>query len=181
MIISQHMLRCVLFILLATCVLTLNCQVDEERHRISLGMKKSYIGNASNASIISNHGTDDGSFDGIAAVDDTLQQNDDLPHTEKMFGCDNEARAVLEQAETRASVLPLQVVLDDSDGSDLDNATVSQEIVNLTDMAAKKSDRRMKKKAKEERSVLVSVIFQGCVSLHNFLSGLTFPSIAIIA
>ncbi|KAG1347586.1 Ribosomal protein S1-like1 [Cocos nucifera] len=97
-------------------------KVDEERHRISLGMKKSYIENASNGPIISNHGTD-GSFNGIAAVDDTLQQNDDLPHTEKMFGYDNKARAVLEQAETRASVLPLQVVLDDSDGSDLDNVT----------------------------------------------------------
>ncbi|XP_010934562.1 rRNA biogenesis protein RRP5 isoform X2 [Elaeis guineensis] len=134
-------------------------KVDEERHRISLGMKKSYIGNASDAPIISRHGTADGSFDGISTVDDTLlalQQNDDLPHAERMFGCDNEACAVLEPAETRASVLPLQVVLDDSDGSDLDNVTVSQEIVNLTDMAAKKSDRRTKKKAKEERELEIS-------------------------
>lgn len=146
-------------------MLTFNCQVDEERLRISLGMKKSYIGNASDVNIISSRGTDDDSVDGIAAVDDILltsQQNHDLPHAEKMFGCDNEDPAVLKQAETRASVLPLQVVLDDSDGSDLDNVTVSQEIVDVTDMAVNKNDRRMKKKAKEERSVLVSHFSRLC-------------------
>lgn len=59
---------------------------------------------------------------------------------------------ILETAQTRASVLPLQVSLDDSGALENDEA-LSRTVANVVDVVSKKNDKRMKKKAKEERSV----------------------------
>ena len=59
---------------------------------------------------------------------------------------------ILETVQARVSVLPLQVSLDDSEALENDEA-LSGTVANVVDAVSKKNDKRMKKKAKEERSL----------------------------
>ena len=71
-------------------------------------------------------------------------------------------------AEPRASVLPLQVSLDESEGSDLeDNSNKGHEIANGTVGNDKKSDKRLKKEARKQRYPYISFYFYDLVSLTN--------------
>ena len=133
------------------------CQVDEERRRISLGMKKSYIGDSSEVHNFSGHSEDDEAIDDSAAMYSslpTVQQNNNSPSTQKVFNQEDDGPPILSQAESRASVLPLQVSLDVSEGSDMDaEANEKQDTIEENNLVAKKRDRRERKKAKEERYV----------------------------
>ena len=76
-------------------------------------------------------------------------------------------------AEPRASVLPLQVSLDESEGSDLeDNSNKGHEIANGTVGNDKKSDKRLKKEARKQRYPYISFYFYDLVShqtLHAYM------------
>eukprot|EP00262_Sarcandra_glabra_P007984 TRINITY_DN21152_c0_g1_i1.p1 TRINITY_DN21152_c0_g1~~TRINITY_DN21152_c0_g1_i1.p1 ORF type:complete len:572 (-),score=125.55 TRINITY_DN21152_c0_g1_i1:250-1932(-) len=134
-------------------------KVDEERHRISLGMKSSYIEDGSSLHIPSNHKVDeliDGDGDGAIDTSELIVQEDDNLATTREVNSDHTNREypVLAQAESRASVLPLDVTLDEMEVIDADNVvTRTQEDMNETDNAAGKNQRRAKKKAKEEREL----------------------------
>ncbi|GJN09941.1 hypothetical protein PR202_ga27997 [Eleusine coracana subsp. coracana] len=78
-------------------------KIDEERHIVSLRMKKFYF----DSDMID--GINDGDGHNIAPMD--------MRHTPQIVGFHNSG--VLHKSESRPSVLPLQVSLDDSEGSDL--------------------------------------------------------------
>lgn len=112
-------------------------QIDEKRRRVSLGMKKSYFDSGSTA------GTTDDEDDEIIPMDISIAPpNRTLVHS---------------TAEPRPSVLPLQVSLDESEGSDLeDNSNKGHEIANGAEVTAKKSDKHLKKEAKKQRFPYIS-------------------------
>lgn len=143
-------------------------QIDEERQRISLGMKKSYIENASGVdqshAINGSHDHDESDSASMDNMDNELLDllhNDDLIKHQKMLGHDNAGSEILTPTGRSASVLPLQVSLEDSDGSDLDNPVIAgQDGANENKQAAKR-DRCIKKKAKDEKCVVhVLIIFR---------------------
>ncbi|KAF8403960.1 hypothetical protein HHK36_012067 [Tetracentron sinense] len=131
-------------------------KVDEERKRISLGMKNSYM-RGDSTHILSDDRSDYAS-DGNGGIEDsqiTMLQERSSPVIQDVDSkCANEECLVFAQAESRASILPLEVTLDDMEGSDLDN-TVSgaQEHVNMVDTTTEKNKGRAKRKAKEEREL----------------------------
>lgn len=118
-------------------------------------MKNSYFGDGRDPQMVSNDGSDEDNVDEIATMDNILfpfQQNNNLSSTSRTSGDKNGDSAILAEAEMRASVLPLQVSLDESEGSDLDNeANIEPVTIKSTDITDKKNDKRMKKKAKEQR------------------------------
>ncbi|KAL6599504.1 hypothetical protein ACP70R_045641 [Stipagrostis hirtigluma subsp. patula] len=117
-------------------------KIDEERHRISLGMKKSYF-----SSDLSG-GTNDNDDNEIVPMD--------ISHSLQIPGYD---RALLvPETEPRASVLPLQVSLDESDGSDQDDDNKGYEIANGTEAHSKKSERRLKEKARKQRELEINAL-----------------------
>ncbi|XP_072958510.1 rRNA biogenesis protein RRP5 isoform X2 [Typha angustifolia] len=138
-------------------------KVDADRHRISLGMKRSYIGDASDAEIAPNYDIINNTIDETAPVDDVLlafQQNN-LTWTPAIPTNRSTDFAIRSEIEKRASVLPLDVNLGESDGSDLDNdASVSLDSTNKNEVVGKESDRRIKKKAKEQRELEISAAEQ---------------------
>jgi len=118
--------------------------IDEKRHRVSLGMKKSYFNSGPTA------GTNDDEDDEIAPMDISIAP--------QMAGYHNRT-LVHPTAEPRASVLPLQVSLDESEGSDLeDNSNKGHEIANGTEANDKKSDKRLKKEARKQRELEISAL-----------------------
>ncbi|CAL9060989.1 unnamed protein product [Musa banksii] len=135
-------------------------KIDEERQRISLGMKKSYIENASDVdqshAINGSHDHDESDSASMDNMDNELLDllhNDDLIKHQKMLGHDNAGSEILTPSGRSASVLPLQVSLEDSDGSDLDNPVIAgQDGANENKQAAKR-DRCIKKKAKDEKEL----------------------------
>ncbi|TKW31046.1 hypothetical protein SEVIR_2G079200v4 [Setaria viridis] len=115
-------------------------KIDEKRHRVSLGMKKSYFDCGLTA------GTNDD--DEIAPMDISIAS--------QVAGYHNKVHPA---AEPRASVLPLQVSLDESEGSDLeDNGNEGHEIANGSEANAKKSDKRLKKEARKQRELEISAL-----------------------
>ncbi|KAF8768533.1 hypothetical protein HU200_007543 [Digitaria exilis] len=114
-------------------------KIDEKRRRVSLGMKKSYFDSGSTA------GTTDDEDDEIIPMDISIAPpNRTLVHS---------------TAEPRPSVLPLQVSLDESEGSDLeDNSNKGHEIANGAEVTAKKSDKHLKKEAKKQRELEISAL-----------------------
>ncbi|CAN6171331.1 unnamed protein product [Urochloa humidicola] len=117
-------------------------KIDEKRHRVSLGMKKSYFDSGPTA------GTNDDEDDEIAPMDISIAPLGPGYHNE-----------IHPTAEPRASVLPLQVSLDESEGSDLeDNINKGQGIANGTEVNAKKSDKRLKKEARKQRELEISAL-----------------------
>ncbi|RWW10799.1 hypothetical protein GW17_00025642 [Ensete ventricosum] len=132
-------------------------QIDEERQRISLGMKKSYIENASG--VDQSHAMN-GSHDHVesdsASMDNELidlLHNDDLIKHHKMLGHDNVGSEIFTPSGRSSSVLPLQVSLEDSDGSDLDNPIIAGQDGAKENEQAAKRDRCLKKKAKDEKEL----------------------------
>ncbi|KAL3534003.1 hypothetical protein ACH5RR_007524, partial [Cinchona calisaya] len=125
-------------------------KVDKDRHRISLGMKNSYFTSDANRQKPSGHGTDyaiDGNhvFESTEAI--MLPSLDDFS-----IQSENGKLPVIGELESRASVRPLDVLLDEVETSDTDNM-VSEDLKHLSgaDIMGEKSKKRTKKKAKEER------------------------------
>ncbi|KAK3019414.1 hypothetical protein RJ639_004664 [Escallonia herrerae] len=131
-------------------------KVDEDRHRISLGMKSSYLAG--------DH-TDDETpqirkFDDAIEDSDIVAGNDLtlLPQTSSAgltnvdVHYENQKHSVLAEAESRASIPPLEVSLDDVENSAMD-ITVTEDVKNteITDTIEEKTKRRAMKKAKEQR------------------------------
>lgn len=110
-------------------------QIDEERHRVSLGMKKSYF----------DSDLTDGTND-----DDNERVPMDISHIPEIARDLNRA-LVLPEPESRASVLPLQVSLDESECSDQEDGNKGHEIANGTEANAKKSEKRLIEKTRKQR------------------------------
>lgn len=135
----------------------LYCQVDEERRRISLGMKKSYFDDANVDHNFSGDSENDEIIEDSAVTFNFLpnmHRDDTSSFSHKIQKQEDDVTAILSQAESRASVLPLQVSLDDSASSEDEDATKKQNNFEENNVTAKKLDRREKKKAKEARCVM---------------------------
>ncbi|WOL03965.1 rRNA biogenesis protein RRP5 [Canna indica] len=129
-------------------------KIDEERQRISLGMKKSYIEDAVGVNLShavdENHVTDNYNEGASSMVDALLvtQCNSDLSDSG-----DSETQS---EHGRKASVLPLQVSLEDSENSDVDGLVTSGQDDTKENEGATKKDRRTKKKAKEEKELEIT-------------------------
>lgn len=130
-------------------------KVDEQRRRISLGMKDSYIGSDIDIQLPSKQQPDEATRENGSSDDTTLVS---FPSS-SLLGVQNmdiegekEGFPVLAQAESRASIPPLEVSLDDIDQSDMGNlVSQDQEHINEVDTIPERNTRRAKKKVKEER------------------------------
>ncbi|KAJ6846908.1 rRNA biogenesis protein RRP5 [Iris pallida] len=132
-------------------------KIDEERHRISLGMKKSYMGDVFGVSLFSSHMENNEAVEDSSLSSSALQEIGNLPFTQMISEQEDGHPVAFPKEESRASVPPLQVSLDESDDSDVDNAvTAKLDNVDANNVVAKKSDRRAKKKGKEERESEIS-------------------------
>ncbi|XWS56135.1 hypothetical protein CRYUN_Cryun09bG0060500 [Craigia yunnanensis] len=126
-------------------------KLDEERLRISLGMKNSYFTDDIDIRIPSIEESDE-EIEETGFMDDARS----IMLTDSIHGLNIEfesgAISVLAQAESRASIPPLEVTLDDIDHSDMD-ILISQNQANSNEAVAidEKNKRRAKKKAKEKR------------------------------
>ncbi|KAM3406782.1 hypothetical protein ACQJBY_000696 [Aegilops geniculata] len=119
-------------------------KIDEDRHRVSLGLKESY-------------------FDSDLTDDENGNENDggrvpmDISRAPQMSGGFN-STLVLPGPEPRASVPPLQVALDEYEGSDQEGDQKAHEIANGSESNVKKSDRRLKEKARKQREIEISAL-----------------------
>lgn len=135
-------------------------QVDEERHRISLGMKDSYIKGETVLQIPLDEGSDEPIADGIkstSSINSSLfgASNIDVEYETDQF-------PILSQAEERAHIPPLDVALDDFDQFDVNNTNSQREEgANEESTLHEKQKKREKKKAKEER--LIKCIYLFCI------------------
>ncbi|ONM52228.1 Ribosomal protein S1-like1 [Zea mays] len=117
-------------------------KIDETRHRVSLGMKKSYF----DSDLTADTNDDESALMDISVAPQMVEyHNRNLVHR---------------KAEPRASVLPLQVSLDESEGSDLEDniSNTCLEIANGTEANAKKSDKQLKKEARKQRELEISAM-----------------------
>ncbi|GFY93587.1 similar to RIBOSOMAL RNA PROCESSING 5 [Actinidia rufa] len=130
-------------------------KVDEDRHRISLGMKNSYFAENYDVQAPSKQKSDDEDDENDHMVDTQLNmlpgsgssgiQNFDIEY-------ENEEHPVLADVEARASILPLEVPLDDIENSGMDDVICqSKGQVDYVDAKDEKSKRQAKRKEKEER------------------------------
>ncbi|KAF5193438.1 rRNA biogenesis protein RRP5, partial [Thalictrum thalictroides] len=139
-------------------------KVDEERHRISLGMKESYMKNTSNVPEVLNQTTGD-SNDDRSVIGDcpiTSLQACSIPSAE-----DSEDESAYAQYpvptydKSRASIPPLEVTFDEMDDSELANiGGENQEHLTEVTNPTEKNRRREKKKAKDERELEISAAEQ---------------------
>ncbi|XP_066389622.1 rRNA biogenesis protein RRP5-like [Miscanthus floridulus] len=120
-------------------------KIDEKRHRVSLGMKKSYFDSDLTAD------TNDDEDDESALMDISVAPQMVESHNRNL---------VHRKAKPMASVPPLQVSLDESEGSDLeeDNNNKGLEIANGTEANAKKNDKQLKKQARKQRELEISAM-----------------------
>jgi len=132
--------------------------VDEERHRVSLGMKNSYMMDGTLLQIMSKEGSDELiEADGLKSITSmhSLLETSNL-------AADDEVNQfpILSGSLDRGDVPPLDVSLDDFDQIDVNNAnSQSKEHGNEEVIIHEKNKRREKKKAKEERSVKCYLIY----------------------
>ena len=127
-------------------------QVDEERHRISLGMRNSYMSDETLLQIASKEGSDELIADGMKSI---ISMHSSLLET-STIGVEDEINQfpILSRAEDRGDIPPLDVSLDDFDQIDVNNANShSEEHANEEVIINEKHKRHEKKKAKEERSI----------------------------
>ncbi|KAL2664253.1 hypothetical protein GLYMA_02G168900v4 [Glycine max] len=125
-------------------------KVDEERHRISLGMKNSYMRDETMLQIPSEEESDEPITDGMKSI---TSMNSSLLGTSNIDVEDEINQfPILSQVQQRADIPPLDVPLDDFDQFDVNNTnSQSEEHANEEDIVNEKHKRREKKKAKEER------------------------------
>ncbi|KAE8666126.1 RNA binding,RNA binding isoform 2 [Hibiscus syriacus] len=131
-------------------------KLDGQKHRISLGMKNSYFTDDIG---ITEQGDSDDDIEETDVTDDearSIQLTDSTPGMNIEY--ESGASSVLSQAESRASIPPLEVTIDDIEHADMD---ISQNQANNDDAISidKKSKKRGKKKTKEERSFVTLILF----------------------
>ena len=113
-------------------------------------MKNSYFTGDTNDQKLTEHGTNSAIeenhvFEGTGAI--SFPGIDDFD-----IKSDNEKLSVLGKLESRASIRPLDVPLDEIENSDVDNVVnQDHENPNAADIMDEKSKKREKKKAKVER------------------------------
>ena len=129
--------------------------MDEDRHRISLGMKNSYF--------MGNHYTQSDSkqnsmdvfdkYDHILGTQLTILAESGLSGIQNFdIEAENAEIPILANVEARASVPPLQVSLDDIERSGMNDVSCqNKENIDHSDATDEKRKRKEKKKAKEER------------------------------
>ncbi|KAK1410921.1 hypothetical protein QVD17_37463 [Tagetes erecta] len=122
-------------------------KIDEERHRISLGMKTSYFDTNTNVVMLANHGSDSLKENNSESDDETSTE---LQEPSILSGNGN--HPVLAEVESRASVLPLDVPLDETEDSPMDDeGAQSPEPLDNKPKTSENKIRRTKKKDMEER------------------------------
>ncbi|EEF30787.1 programmed cell death protein, putative [Ricinus communis] len=128
-------------------------KVDVERRRISLGIKNLDNGNDTDILPSQEESSDAISENGTTDDGDSKPHYSSSPAIEGMdIESENEEHAVLAHAESRASIPPLNVTLDDVEHSDVDDTiSQTQEQIDKTKIADEKDTRQAKKKVKEER------------------------------
>ncbi|XP_024994090.1 rRNA biogenesis protein RRP5 isoform X6 [Cynara cardunculus var. scolymus] len=122
-------------------------KVDEERQRISLGMKGSYFDTNTDAGAPADDGSD-------ALDEDDSELSDQNPNEfqEPLFPFENGKHPVLAEVESRAAVLPLDVPLDETDDSPVNDVVAqSPEPLDNKSETNENKNRRTKKKEMEER------------------------------
>ncbi|KAG8646904.1 rRNA biogenesis protein RRP5 isoform X3 [Manihot esculenta] len=127
-------------------------KVDEERRRISLGMKNLAVGN--DIDILPSKAESDDTISESGTIDDSgsKPQESSSPGIRGMdIESENEECPILAQAESRASIPPLDVTLDDMEHSDVDDVIdKNKEDIGEAKIVDEKKKKR-EKKAKEER------------------------------
>ncbi|CAL0321523.1 unnamed protein product [Lupinus luteus] len=121
-------------------------KVDEERHRISLGMKSSYMGDDSDLEMTSEQGSEEDPVPDSSLLETYNKdiEDDQIP--------------ILSQAKERESIPPLEVVLDDLDEFDVSNNNTQNEVqANEKATIDEKQKKREKIKAKQEREKQIRV------------------------
>ncbi|GMJ14782.1 Ribosomal RNA Processing 5 [Hibiscus trionum] len=124
-------------------------KLDEVKQRISLGMKNSYFTDDID---ITEKVDSDEDFEETDVMDDEAQSmllTDSTPGMNIEY--ESGASSVLAQAESRASIPPLDVTMDDIEHSDIDILSSHNQANNEASTIDEKNKRREKKKAKEER------------------------------
>lgn len=126
-------------------------QVDEERQRIALGMKNSYMSNESALEVPLEQKSDEPVSDKMKSAP---AMKSSLPDTKIMsIEVENDDCPIFSQAEARASIPPLDVTLEDFDQFDVNNTNGQNQEHANEDIIDEKQKRRAKNKAKEERLV----------------------------
>ncbi|KAG7581622.1 S1 domain [Arabidopsis suecica] len=129
-------------------------KLDEEKRRISLGMKSSYLMNGDDvkAQPPSEEKADETSMECDPINDpntEVLAAVGDFGFQETSGGRHSGTSLVLAQVESRASIPPLEVDLDDIEEMDFDNNQNQEKLLGAN--KDEKSKRREKQKDKEER------------------------------
>ncbi|GAB2295441.1 hypothetical protein Dimus_029608 [Dionaea muscipula] len=124
-------------------------KVDEERHRISLGMKASYFSDSfDRAGEVINGSTANTLEDAPSHI------VDDVPNaSDSDTQCEMVEDLVHVHSKSRASVPPLEVELEDVDEPIVDSRLDNIQGADDVDAIDEKSKRRAKRKAKEEREL----------------------------
>lgn len=125
-------------------------KIDEERQRISLGMKGSYFDTNTDTYIGTpeNHASDS-----LDEDDSELDDQNPYEFQEALFiSSENGKHPVLAEVESRASVLPLEVSLDETEDPPVYDARAqSPDPVDNKTQISENKNRRNKKKEMEER------------------------------
>ncbi|XVE75785.1 hypothetical protein DITRI_Ditri12bG0120500 [Diplodiscus trichospermus] len=125
-------------------------KLDEERHRISLGMKNSYFTDDIDIQVPLKEESDE-------EIEETVVKDEarSIMLTNSTHGQDiefeNGTSSVLAQAESRASIPPLDVTLDDIEHCDMDILNSQNQADSNEAVAIDEKNKRRAKKAKEER------------------------------
>lgn len=140
--------------------------MDKEKRRISLGMKSSYFKNDADNLQMSSEEESDEAIEEVGSYNrSSLLENSSVAVQDMDTESEDGGSLVLAQMQSRASVPPLEVNLDDEQ-PDMDNGISQNQ--GHTDEAKtidEKNNRHAKKKEKEER-FLNSDMFDFCSSFN---------------
>ncbi|KAJ0705044.1 putative suppressor of forked, tetratricopeptide-like helical domain superfamily [Helianthus annuus] len=129
------------------CVKAKVLKIDEERRRISLGMKAAYFDTDVGTGTPANHGSD--------SIDENNSESDEetpFEVQEPLILSGNGNHPMLAEVESRASVLPLDVSLDETEDSPMDDVGAqSPEALDNVTKTSENKVKRTKKKEMEER------------------------------
>ncbi|KAL9999138.1 putative suppressor of forked, tetratricopeptide-like helical domain superfamily [Helianthus debilis subsp. tardiflorus] len=129
------------------CVKAKVLKIDEERRRISLGMKASYFDTDVGTGTPANHGSD-------SINENNSESDEETPFEvqEPLILSGNGDHPMLAEVESRASVLPLDVSLDETEDSPMDDVGAqSPEALDNVTKTSENKVKRTKKKEMEER------------------------------
>lgn len=128
-------------------------KVDEERRRISLGMKNSYFTSVNGIHVPSDEESDELIRENGYGDETKQMLLSSSSHGIQHMISDNESEedAALAQAESRASIPPLEVTLDEIEHLDEDNMIIPEEGHGDEVKKVEKNTKGAKKKEKEER------------------------------